>query len=34
VWWRRVAYDVSPAQSAILAGGLPMKFAQRLSHGK
>jgi predicted phosphodiesterase len=34
VWWRRVAYDVSAAQSAILAAGLPMKFAQRLSHGK
>jgi diadenosine tetraphosphatase ApaH/serine/threonine PP2A family protein phosphatase len=34
VWWRRVAYDVSAAQSAIVAAGLPMKFAQRLSHGK
>jgi predicted phosphodiesterase len=34
VWWRRVAYDVSAAQSAILAVGLPMKFAQRLAMGK
>lgn len=34
VWWRRVAYDVSAAQTAIIAAGLPMKFAQRLAHGK
>ena len=34
VWWRRVAYDVSAAQTAIIAAGLPMKFAHRLSYGK
>ncbi len=34
VWWRRVAYDVSAAQTAIITAGLPMKFAHRLSHGK
>jgi len=34
VWWRRVAYDVSAAQTAIIAAGLPMKFAQRLAIGK
>jgi diadenosine tetraphosphatase ApaH/serine/threonine PP2A family protein phosphatase len=34
VWWRRVPYDVSAAQTAIIAAGLPMEFAQRLAHGK
>lgn len=34
VWWRRVSYDVSAAQTAIIAAGLPMKFAQRLAMGK
>lgn len=34
VWWRRVAYDISTAQSAIVAAGLPAKFAQRLAMGK
>jgi predicted phosphodiesterase len=34
VWWRRVSYDVSAAQNAIIAAGLPMKFAQRLAVGK
>ena len=34
VSWHRVAYDLSAAQSAILAAGLPMKFAQRLAMGK
>jgi diadenosine tetraphosphatase ApaH/serine/threonine PP2A family protein phosphatase len=34
VWWRRVAYDVAASQSAIIAAGLPMKFAQRLAMGK
>jgi diadenosine tetraphosphatase ApaH/serine/threonine PP2A family protein phosphatase len=31
VWWRRVDYDISGAQRAILAAGLPPKFAARLA---
>jgi len=34
VWWRRVAYDVSAAQTAIIAAALLIKFAQRLAMGK
>jgi len=34
VCWRRVDYDIEAAQSAILAAGLPPRFAYRLSHGK
>lgn len=34
VWWRRVDYDVEAAQAAIVAAGLPAKFAQRLAVGR
>lgn len=34
VWWRRVDYDVKAAQNAIEDAGLPLVFAERLSHGK
>lgn len=34
VWWRRIPYDIALAQKAIIAAGLPGKFAHRLSFGK
>jgi len=34
VWWRRIPYDIAAAQQAILAAGLPGKYAHRLSLGK
>lgn len=34
VWWRRIAYDIEEAQKAIIAAGLPAKYAHRLSFGK
>jgi predicted phosphodiesterase len=34
VWWRRIPYDIVAAQHAILAAGLPGKYAHRLSLGK
>lgn len=34
VWWRRIPYDITSAQQAILASGLPGKYAHRLSLGK
>lgn len=34
VWWRRIPYDIEGAQKAIIAAGLPGKFAHRLSFGK
>ena len=34
VWWRRIPYDIAAAQRAILAAGLPGKYAHRLSLGK
>ncbi|HEY1050719.1 MAG TPA: metallophosphoesterase family protein [Prosthecobacter sp.] len=34
VCWRRVSYDMSAAQKAILAAGLPARFAHRLAVGR
>ena len=34
IWWKRVAYDIDGAQNAIMAAGLPGKYAHRLSFGK
>lgn len=34
LWWRRIPYDIAAAQQAILAAGLPGKYAHRLSMGK
>ncbi len=34
VCWRRVEYDIEAAQCAILAAGLPARFAERLSDGR
>lgn len=34
VWWRRIPYDITAAQQAILVAGLPGKYAHRLSLGK
>jgi diadenosine tetraphosphatase ApaH/serine/threonine PP2A family protein phosphatase len=34
VTWRRVPYDISAAQRAIEDAGLPIKFADRLRHGR
>ena len=32
--WHRVAYNVAGVQAAILAAGLPVRLAQRLSYGR
>ncbi|MGV3664096.1 MAG: metallophosphoesterase family protein [Prosthecobacter sp.] len=34
VWWRRIPYDIGAAQHAILAAGLPPRFAHRLAMGR
>lgn len=34
VRWRRVSYDIAAAQSAIVAAGLPPRFAFRLAKGR
>lgn len=34
IWWRRVEYDISAAQKAILAAGLPERHARRLAVGR
>jgi hypothetical protein len=34
ILWRRVSYDISGAQKAIIDAGLPAYFAQRLQLGK
>lgn len=34
IWWRRVSYDISAAQKAILAAGLPERHARRLAVGR
>lgn len=34
VWWRRVPYDISSAQKAIIAAGLPDRHARRLAVGR
>jgi diadenosine tetraphosphatase ApaH/serine/threonine PP2A family protein phosphatase len=34
ILWRRVCYDISGAQQAIIKAGLPAYFSQRLQLGK
>ena len=34
VWWRRIPYDIPSAQNAIIAAGLPGKYAHRLFFGQ
>lgn len=34
IWWRRVPYDVASAQRAIIAAGMPARYAARLEAGK
>lgn len=34
IWWRRIPYDISAAQKAIIAAGLPDRHARRLAVGR